>query len=95
MTNDQLIGIACAAISGFLFVRYLKIWIFELRFYHSLNWNFSVDSKYSKIATEGDIVLANNEGRPVSNRFRVLIVMPSFIIMAVLGFTLGVFFFLT
>ena len=85
MTNDKIVGVACAVVSGFLFARYLRIWIFELRFYHSRHWNFSVQSKYSGIATEGDNVLANNEGRPISNRARVLMVMPLFIIMAALG----------
>jgi hypothetical protein len=92
MTNDQLVGVACAVICAFFIMRYLKIWIFELRFYHARNWNFSVNSKYSGIATEGDIVLANNEGRPISNRSRVLIVMPLFILMAALGFSLGALF---
>lgn len=94
MTKDQLIGVACAVISGITFARFLKIWIFELRFYHERNWNFSIDSKYSGIATLGDIVTAQNKDRPISNRARVLIVMPLFIIMTVLGFFFGAFFFL-
>ena len=77
---------------AFVFVRFLKIWIFELRFYHAVNWDFSVDSKYSGSAKLGDIVLAGDKGIPMSNRARVLMLTPLIIVGAALAVVMSVFF---
>ena len=89
--KDQLIGIVSVVVFTVAFFRFLNIWIFELRFYRERNWDFNIDSKYSGAATQGDIVVPNVKGRPLSNRARVLLLVPSILIGSALAVPLSAY----
>jgi hypothetical protein len=85
MLSDTIVvagGTVCCLIAT---LGLLKMWAHELVYYRRIAWNFTVDSKYSGTAKWGGDFPPNNEGTPMSNRFRVTIYTP----FLLSGFAIG------
>jgi hypothetical protein len=92
MSLDKAVIALCAVVFLPSAVRLFKIWFYELRFYREKNWNFSINSKYSGIAKWGDAA-PKDEGISVSNRARVLFVVPTLAFGFAFGAIAAIFFF--
>jgi hypothetical protein len=91
--KDQIVALITLVTTAILLQRFAVQFYREIRFYRSVNWDFTIDSEFSGSATEGGI-FGHQKGNPMSNQARVMFALPLALFVLFFGLVFSVFIFL-